>query len=149
MKMTIFKILILTFAAVVSGCAENFHARPDKKFALVKSLHDNGSMRMCKDGVVYSLSKSSSTNGYIRIPAEERISVGIVTDFRDAYVRHICTVFIEFKPEEGQRYIADANNNGFSCRIELVREDANTDTGLIAEGSLGRSTCDITGGGRL
>lgn len=132
--------------AMTAGCGVMpYQPAPNEALAPVKFV-GWGSPLMCKEGRLYSLSSSGGPDLY-QVPVGQPIGLGARL-YSDGYnVSYSCHPWIGFRPEAGRSYVANAGLvSAGRCFIELVREDASKDTGVVMEPTLARApACTASG----
>ena len=112
-------------------------AKAEKTASL--KLMNMGKPSMCKGGSFYSV--AADANGYVPVPAGERISLGTFMYFDGYMVSYSCSPYISFIPKEGEKYVMHDYIQGSKCFVEVVREDGGKATSVSFEPSLGPRDC--------
>jgi hypothetical protein len=139
MKKTLFSSITRLALLLVAGCAtDSYKISKNESSAKIKTSKH---ITMCKKNNYYSLSPTSDNQAY-EIPANERISIGSITNYTDYSGLNLsCFPLLSFIPKEGEMYIMDTYISGNKCYIELVREDKTKETGVVVEASIGADNC--------
>jgi hypothetical protein len=128
-------------AAVLPACMLPVHPSAPNDVT-VRSVGLVGHTRMCTSGVDYRVPEQLE-DGFrsSRLPAGKQLTVSRVMSFQGYNVTSTCTPALAFTPAEGKQYVINAGLVDGKCFIELVREDANTESGVAFEDSLAQPSC--------
>lgn len=145
-KHTVRKLTLLLCAAALpflSGCAaEKIVYQPLPDDALVQFIEGGQNQIACgRDRTVELNSSGGFESRTLPVPTGRRITLLTHLVEERNNIRTTCVARISFVPKAGQRYVVSAVEPYGACRLELVRVDLSSPTGLVPEPSVGRATC--------
>ncbi|WP_295359728.1 hypothetical protein [Arenimonas sp.] len=127
-----FKLLAALPLLLLSGCVvlPTYVAKPDEPMATVQGLNFP-SPAFCADGVGYQAKPDKE--GRFQVPAGSRVSLYSSVQLYDYQVTYSCYpgASAVFAPKGS--YFASVVLSSTGCRVDLVRADDATDTGLAPE----------------
>ncbi len=136
-----FRTLAALPLLLLSGCMvlPTYTARPDEPMATVQAVNFP-SPAFCADGVGYKASPDKE--GRFQVPAGTRVSLYSSVQLYDYNVTYSCYpgASAVFAPQGS--YFASIVLVTGGCRVDLVRADDSTETGLAPEPSNNRPTCN-------
>lgn len=122
----------LPLLLLLSGCAvlPTYTPKPDEPMATVQGLNFP-SPAFCADGVGYQAKPDKE--GRFQVPAGSRVSLYSSVQLYDYNVTYSCYpgASAVFAPQGS--YFASIVLSSTGCRVDLVRADDSTDTGLAPE----------------
>lgn len=126
---------------LLSGCMvlPTYVARPDEPMATIDSLNFP-SPAFCADGVGYKATPDKE--GRFQVPAGSRVSLYSSVQLYDYQVTYSCYPGTSAIFAPGGSYLASVVTTSTGCRVDLVRQDDSTETGLAPEPSLNVPTCN-------
>ena len=126
---------------LLSGCVvlPAYVARPDEPMATIDTLN-LPSPAFCADGVGYKATPDK--DGRFQVPAGSRVSLYSSVQLYDYQVTYMCFPGTSAVFAPGGSYLASVVTTSTGCRIDLVRKDEDTETGLAPEPSLNGPICN-------
>lgn len=100
----------------------------------VVDVHRINATSICTDGKFYSL---PANTGLVLLPATGRVGIYSFMSIADYNVTYTCAPGLSFKPEPGQEYLMNVENDGKGCKLEVYRKSDANRIGLELEPSVG------------
>lgn len=125
----------------LQACVTTYVPLPGEKMATVRTV-GFGTTQMCKDGKMYWPPQAAGDSKAVSVPAGQRLTVGAHLVSDGYQVIHYCRPFLSFVPVEGRSYVLNSALTGEGrCFVELVRDDADSRTGVAVESSVAGAAC--------
>ncbi|SHN36635.1 hypothetical protein [Rhizobacter sp. OV335] len=132
-------------ASLLSGCAlPVYKPQPGVVVAKVQWM-GFGEPALCLDGKVYQVwTRDSGGVRTAEVPTGNRISLGSRVYIDNGNASYSCQPAVSFVPVAGQSYFANTGLRATNtCFFEVVKADADKDTGVAPEESVRPSLCPL------
>jgi hypothetical protein len=133
---------LLAAALLLGGCASLGPMYESGPTDTTVTLIGMGRPFMCTGGVAYQLNtvvKDKATT--IRVPVGQRVQLSSYIYITGYNVTSSCSPTISFIPAPGTSYILNSGLADGQCFTELVREKADSPTGVVPEPTLAGLGC--------
>lgn len=136
------RLAAVTAVVFMTACAGLQPHPPAASDVTVHFVGLGGSSAFCTPEGRFS-TQEFQDNGFraIKLPAGKRITLSRHMSFAGYNVISNCAPAVGFTPMEGKHYVVNAGLVDGKCFIEMVREDANVETGVVFDTTVERPTC--------